>query len=145
MGGMQADDEEVMGFAQSHSPPNAPGLSEAQPPYRCGHCRTVMEVPAGQRQVCCPECGWLNAVPRWVPVVCERCGVRQRARVSRRNAPPLCASCGYSFRLREIELSPRRRRVVDAQRHVSRHDRAVLTLLIYALTLALFLWWLTRR
>jgi hypothetical protein len=71
----------------------------------------------------------------------------QRIRFSRRNDPPLCMNCGHSFQLREVELTEQRRHahVHDSRGHVNRHDGAVFTILLYAVALILFLWWLIQH
>jgi hypothetical protein len=134
-----------MGLVDTQPLPNAASPPETQTVCRCGHCRTVIDVPEGQRRVHCPECGRSNAVPKRVYVTCERCNAGQRIRFSQRNDPPLCVNCGHSFRLRAVELTPQQRHVHVTRGHTRRHDNAVLAILLYAIALVLFLCWLIQR
>ena len=117
------------------------------PVCRCGHCRTVIDIVGKHRRAHCPECGRSNAIPNRVYVTCERCGCGQRIPFSRRHDPPLCANCGYSFHLREVELIQQHRHmhVHGGHGHVHRSDGAAFTILLYAAALILFLSWLIQR
>ena len=136
-----------MGLADTLLPPDLADPLVTQPVCRCEHCRTVIDVVGSHRRVQCPECGRSNAIPSHVYVTCERCGAGQRIPFSKRNDPPLCVNCSYSFRLREVELIQQHRhaRVHGSRGHVHRSDGAAFTILLYAAALILFLMWLIQR
>jgi DNA-directed RNA polymerase subunit RPC12/RpoP len=137
-----------MGLVDTQHPPGVLATPDANAVCRCGHCRAVIDVPDGRRRLRCPSCGSLNAIPRRVHLVCERCNRGQPVRFSQRNRQVLCVNCAHTLHVREIELTPIRRHTLrwsSSRRHVSRRESIVLTVLLYALVLLFFLLWFSRR
>ena len=114
---------------------------------RCGHCYTLVDVTDEHRRVRCPGCGRLNSVPKRISATCERCASTQSVRFSLRNQGILCANCGNTMHLHTVELVPRHKRAHrprSGEKHVSRHDSVVFTIMLYAVVLLFFLYWLSR-
>lgn len=138
-----------MGLVDTQPQPEvSPPVPDPEVLCRCGYCHTLLEVPENEHCVHCPECGRSNRTPGRVYVTCERCGRGQRIRFKQRNNPPLCANCGHTLRIHEIELTSQSRHIHhhgQGRSHVSRHDSVVFTILLYAVVLTLFLLWLSQR
>jgi hypothetical protein len=114
---------------------------------RCGHCHAAIDVPVGRRRLRCQSCGQPNAIPSRIYVTCGRCRRWQSLRFGRRSAHNLCVNCGYPLEVGTIELTVLRRKVrlrAARQHHVTRRERILLTVLMYALVLLFFLLWFTR-
>lgn len=123
------------------------GAGVAKSVCRCGHCRAVVDPPAGVRRVRCRGCGWLNAVPTRVYTTCERCEHGQHVRFSRRDSQCLCLNCGHPLRILEVELAPMRghgRRHAGRRPHPRWRESVAFTLLLYALALLVALIWISR-
>ena len=137
-----------MGLLDTQPPPQLSPTPGAAAVCRCGHCRAAIDVPEGRRRVRCRDCGWLNAIPARVLITCRRCNRGQHLRFSQRNGRQLCANCGHTLDIREIELTPLRPhtgRRASSHRRGGRRESIVFTLLLYGLVLLFFLLWFSRR
>ncbi len=107
----------------------------------------MVDVTDEQRRVRCLGCGRANSIPKRVTATCERCKSTQHVRFSLRNQGILCANCGNVMNMHTVELVPQHKRTHrprHGDKHVSRHDSVVFTIMLYAVVLLFFLYWLSR-
>ncbi|MFH1746379.1 MAG: hypothetical protein ABIG44_04970 [Planctomycetota bacterium] len=134
-------------FLEENEPPAA--ASPHDRVYRCGHCLMPAPEVQGNPVMRCPHCHGRNALPSRLWINCDSCGFEQRVRTRRLAAEPRCISCGHVLAVEDVLLTPlhrhnrhrsvSRQRRRDDHRPASRHDQALMVLLVFGAAILLSL------